>query len=119
MLLLLTLLGCDPAAHATDLCRDRRDLLDALYARYGGSAVANAVQGGAVGEAIGASDRAEFEKKCVLLGQGGHPTLLAEKAKAFFAQPDTVADCRRVVDLATEVATIDRDLPAANQVTCP
>ncbi len=119
MLLLLTFFGCDPAAQATDLCRDRRVTLDALYTRYGGSALAQEVTGGAIGNVIESADRSEFERKCILLGGGGRPTFLSDKAKAFFQEPESVAACQKVVDKETAVKKLNRELSATDQVICP
>lgn len=119
MLLLLTALACDPGNQATNVCRDRREALDSLYTRYGGSAVAEGAKEGVLGEAVTGIDRAQFERKCVELGRGGHPTFGAKKAKAFFAEPTTLAACQRVVDLEDKLKALNRELPADAQVTCP
>lgn len=119
MLLLFTLLACDPGAQATSACRDRRETLDTLYARYGGSDVVVAAKEGILGGAIGGVDRAQFEKKCVELGRGGSPSFGAQKAKDFFAEAATKKACVRVVDLEDKVKAANRELPADDQVTCP
>ena len=118
-MLLLLLFACDPGAQATDLCRDRRAALDALYGKYGGSDLAEGTKGGLFGDAIGEADRARFEESCVELGKGGRPKLMAQKAKDFFAAPETKAACERVVNLENKVAALNRELPAEQQVTCP
>jgi hypothetical protein len=118
-MLMLLLLACDPAITATDLCRERRDALDALYARYGGSAVAAEAQKGVLGGVIGEADRTRFEAGCVELGGGGRPTFMAKKAKDFFAEPQTKKTCERVVDLALKLKAANRELPADAQVACP
>jgi hypothetical protein len=117
--LLLLLPGCDPAHAAREICRNRRSALDELYATYGGSDLTKAAGGGVLGNAIGEADRQNFEQRCIELGQGGHPTLLTDKAKAFFATPETVKTCQKVVDATAKVAEINRKLPADQQVTCP
>ena len=119
MLFLLTLLACDPGAQATDLCRDRRDALDTLYARYGGSPAAEGAKGGLLGDAIGEIDRAKFDRSCVDLGRGGRPSFAAKKAKDFFAEPATKAECERVVNYEDKLKALNRELPADAQVTCP
>ncbi|MDP2316739.1 MAG: hypothetical protein Q8P41_27840 [Pseudomonadota bacterium] len=119
MLLLLTVLACDPGNQATNVCRDRRAALDALYARYGGSPAAEGTRGGVLGGAVGEIDRARIEDKCLELGRGGHPTFAAKKAKDFFADPATLATCENVVDLEDKLKAINRELPADAQVTCP
>ena len=117
MLLILALMSCDPVEQARALCRDRRETLDELYASYGGSELAKG--DGVIGNALGGADRKSFESRCVDIGKGGHPTLLTEKAKTFFADSKTVKACQKVVDLETKVAVINRELPENEKVTCP
>lgn len=119
MLILFAFLACDPGARATDLCRDRREALDALYTRYGGSELAEGAQGGPIGNAIQGADRASFEDKCLELGRGGRPTFLGDKAKKFFAEEENVISCGLIVNIEDKVKTINRELPADAQVTCP
>ena len=118
-MLLYLLLACDPGAQATDICRDRRDALDTLYAGYGGSPAAEGAKGGLLGDAIGEIDRTKFDRSCVDLGRGGRPSFAAKKAKDFFAEPATKDACQRVVDLEDKLKALNRELPADAQVTCP
>lgn len=119
MFTLLTLLACDPGNQATNVCRDRRGAIDALYASYGGSAVAEAARTGLLGEVVTEIDLSQFEKNCVALGRGGRPMFAAKKAREFFAVPGTQAECQRVVDLDDKLKALNRELPADAQVTCP
>jgi hypothetical protein len=116
MLLTLLLLSCDPVEKARNLCRARRETLDALYTDYGG---AEGTKGsGILAGAIGGADRANFEGKCVEIGKGGKPTIFTDKAKEFFGREDTVTSCRKVVDYETKVMAINRDLPESDRVSC-
>ena len=117
MLLILALMSCDPVESAQKLCRARGDTLDSLYTAYGGSELAKG--DGVIGNALGGADRTSFVSKCVDIGKGGHPTILTDKAKTFFADPKTVKACQKVVDLETKVAAINRELPENEKVTCP
>ncbi|MDP2306438.1 MAG: hypothetical protein Q8P18_10470 [Pseudomonadota bacterium] len=119
MFTLLLLLACDPGNQATNVCRDRREALDGLYARYGGSAVAEGARTGLLGDAVTGIDRTQFEKKCIALGRGAHPNFAAKKAKDFFEEPTTRTECQRVVDLEDKLKALNRELPADAQVTCP
>lgn len=119
LLALLSLLACDPGNQATNVCRDRREALDSLYTRYGGSPLAEGAQTGVLADTVTGIDRNQFEKKCVELGRGGKPTFAAKKAKEFFAEPANQAVCKRVVDLDDKLKALNRELPAADQVVCP
>jgi hypothetical protein len=116
MLIFFALLGCNPAATAADLCRERRTALDALYADYGGSEIAHG--DGLLAGAVQGVDRSRFEAMCAELGKGGKPTALGTKAKDFLAKESTARACTRVVELEAQVAEINSGLPEAKRVTC-
>jgi hypothetical protein len=109
--------------------RDQRAALDALYAEYGGGALAAQVKTEAqaesareptgsgkeilqmVSNAAGEFDRAAFEAQCATLGTGERPVIMNDKAKAFFAQSSVEKKCvdvakraRRIGELETELA---------------
>jgi hypothetical protein len=108
---------------------------DALFAAYGGSDVAVAVAAGAqqvagspggaasdpltalVGQVIGNGakemDREMFGNDCRAVGSGERVPFFTDKARSFFARPETLAGCKRVAVLVATVARLEAELGLA------
>jgi hypothetical protein len=124
--------GCSsPEEKLFELRREQRKDLDALYARYGGGALAHELQGELnkpdvraqttpsgselvkmLGNAVGEVDRAAFEVQCVSVGSGGRAGALNDKANAFFAAADVVDACGEVAERELKIDKLERELAA-------
>jgi hypothetical protein len=124
--------GCSsPEENLFALRREQRKDLDALYARYGGGALAHELQGELnksdvrapttpggselvkmLGNAVGEVDRAAFEVQCVSVGTGGRAGALNDKANAFFAASDVVDACGDVAERELKINKLERELAA-------
>lgn len=131
-LVVLVAAGCSsPEEKLFELRREQRKDLDALYARYGGGALAHELQGELnkpdvraqttpsgselvkmLGNAVGEVDRAAFEVQCVSVGSGGRAGALNDKANAFFAAPDVVDACGEVAERELKINKLERELAA-------
>lgn len=106
---------------------EKRATLDALFAEFGGGELAaqSKQKAGeqakpddgfgkalvqALGNAVGEADRLVFEDHCQTLGGGERPTILTDKAKAYFGREDVQKKCRKVAALALEVSALEREL---------
>lgn len=122
LLLWAGLPGCkSPEEKLVDLRTQLRDDEDALYQLYGGSELAASVEGAARSAGGGGimeaaanlardADRLAFMADCTLLGSGGRPKALSDKARAFFAQPVAKDGCRTLVQLSADIAALERSL---------
>jgi hypothetical protein len=128
-----------PEEKLVDRRHELRELLDGLYATYGGSDLAKEVRGeaagdeevarergergargqddeaepqgaGLVGRLVTEMDRSLFEQSCLDLGRGGRPFVLSDKLAAFLAEPDHAADCRKAARLRAEVDALEREV---------
>lgn len=135
--LLCAAVGCtgSKADDLIDARRERRALLDTLYAEYGGGALAKELQTGAqqeqqklaqqpaqegkdaareflktVGNAVGEVDRVAFEEQCDTLGGGSRPVILNDKAKAFFGNKGVEERCAKVAKLSLAIRTLEKEL---------
>lgn len=103
--------------------QELRALEEQLFQTYGGSQLAQQIDGasreaakkddvGGLAQMIGNFakdlDRDVFLQDCQRLGQGERLNLLTDKAKAFFAKPETLASCNRMVDLQREVDALEQ-----------
>jgi hypothetical protein len=124
--------GCSsPEEKLFALRREQRKDLDALYARYGGGALAHELQGELnkpevraqttpsgtelvkmIGNAVGEFDRAAFEVQCESVGAGGRADALNDKANAFFASPDVIDACGEVAEREVKINALEREIAA-------
>ena len=118
--------GCDavetltesPADKVVRMKVERLGILDALYAEYGGSDIANATTTAAkeveaaegnnplvdmFAGAVSESDRELFDANCELIGSGERSTAFSSKARDFFAKEDVKAKCMKVGSLGREI----------------
>lgn len=115
------LAGCrSDAEKLVELRSELRADLDALYARYGGGALANqarsdAEQPGKASEGastaarlFGEMDRSYFEGYCLAHGRGERPFNLSGKLEAFMKEPANQEACHDAARLEARV----RDLEA-------
>jgi hypothetical protein len=116
--------GCRSSAEkALDARHERRQLLDDLYAAYGGGSIANWTRadaeqvakedaGGAGGaqlavQVIGEFDRSYFEDYCLAIGRGDRPFTLSEKLVGFVKDPKNASRCRKAAALQAKAASIE------------
>ena len=129
--------GCEGSKEEllVDAKRDRRALVDALYAEYGGGALAAEMKRDTdnaatkiqaepptdgkqsalelmkvVGNAVGEVDRSAFELQCTQLGSGERPVVLNDKAKTFFAQGSVEKKCAEVAKLERTIERLEREI---------
>jgi hypothetical protein len=105
--------------------------MEELYAAYGGSDVAKAVDGAArsagvgdttartFGEMLGnmavSVDRELFESQCLDLGAGNKPATLTDRARDFFAKDSTRTSCTRLAKLTREVDALEKQVERKKQ----
>ena len=82
--------------------------MDSLYIEYGGGSLVENINKNsdsvtdenakgflsALKTTVASTDRATFEAGCLELGQGKNVPFFTEKAKTFFAKPETLATCK-------------------------
>ena len=115
----LSLLGCfacdvvetqlkSPEEQLIDLRFEQKAAMDTLYAQYGGGSLVENINKNsdsvtdenakgflsAIKTTVASTDRATFEAGCLDLGQGKNVPFFTEKAKTFFAKPETVTACK-------------------------
>ena len=136
LLMLVLTVACSgsKAEQLIDAKRDRRVILDTLYAQYGGGALAAELQHDTqrqqqqvagqpgdgtnsaieflktVGNAVGEVDRAAFELQCETLGLGERPLILNDKAKAFFSTSAAESRCAEVAKLGLRISDLEAEL---------
>ena len=115
-LFLFLLSACDlvdaqlksPEEQLIDLRFEQKAAMDALYTEYGGgSLVENITKNSesvtdenakgflsAIKTTVASTDRSTFETGCLELGQGKNVPFFTEKAKIFFARPETLTACK-------------------------
>lgn len=121
------LIGCDDARSRAkkivSLKNERREMVDKLYAEYGGSELAKAVnedikkeqakQGGngeavvAINELTRSVDQGLFENRVRLIGQGEKAPFMTEKAREFFSRPDVIKKCQKVYEIEMELQILE------------
>lgn len=135
--LLVTLLGvgvgCDtlqsvaesPEEKLVRLKIERAEILDTLYAEYGGGELSN-MAGKAASDleaeagsnpfvdllagAVGESDRAMFDANCDLIGAGERPAAFSSKAKGFFQNESVKTRCIQSGRLGREITSLQAEL---------
>ena len=115
-LFLPLLLGCDsieaqfksPEEQLIDLRFEQKTAMDALYTQYGGGSLVENINKNsdsvtdenakgflsALKTTVASTDRSTFEAGCLELGQGKNVPFFTEKAKTFFAKPETLTVCK-------------------------
>ena len=97
-----------PEEQLIDLRFEQKTAMDALYSEYGGGAFVKNINNSsdtvtdenakgflsALKTTVASTDRASFEAGCLELGQGKSVPFFTEKAKTFFAKPETLAVCK-------------------------
>ena len=140
MISLLFIFACDtiesqfksPEEQLIDLRFEQKSTFDTLYTEYGGgvlvdninknSAELNATDETAKGflnaikNTVSSTDRAQFDVACLDLGQGKTVSFFTDKAKTFFAQPETIATCKASAlrHLEIQKLQLQVQLPPAN-----
>ncbi len=105
---------------------ERTALIEKLYTEYGGGALVRSLDDDGDGsqEAKGPEandallnfvrgvaeegDRALFEEQVRVVGRGDRPVTVSTQVRDFFSRDTVRADCRRVVELDSEVERIER-----------
>ncbi|MFZ7111967.1 MAG: hypothetical protein ACOWYE_09820 [Desulfatiglandales bacterium] len=119
--------GCDDAKSQAKkivwLKNERREMIDKLYAEYGGSDLAKAVKeevikdmpqdGGedeasrAIGDFARHVDRRMFKDRVMMVGEGERLPFMTDKARAFFTRPDIIEKCKKVYELEMEIQILE------------
>ena len=126
-------LGCDAVQSITGTPEDRMvalkvertEVMDTLYAEYGGGDIANATtavakevegQDGSnplvdmVVGAVSEGDRELFEANCELMGAGERSTAFTTKARDFFAQDTVKKRCLKVGKLSRQIQALQAEI---------
>ena len=118
----LAVAGCkSDSEKLVDLRSDLRARLDALYARYGGSGLANDARADAekpeadagsstAARLLGQLDRSYFEGYCLSWGRGERPFNLSGKLDAFMKDPSNQDACRDAAKLDVRVRDLEAKL---------
>ena len=115
-LFLSLFVGCDvidaqfksPEEQLIELRFEQKEAMNALYTEYGGGSFVENISKNsdsvtdenakgflsALKTTVASTDRATFEAGCLELGQGKSVPFFTEKAKAFFAKPETLTACK-------------------------
>jgi hypothetical protein len=97
-----------PEEQLIDLRFEQKNAMDSLYTEYGGGSLVENINKNsdsvtdknakgflsALKTTVASTDRATFESGCLELGQGKNVPFFTEKAKTFFAKPETLAVCK-------------------------
>ena len=97
-----------PEEQLIDLRFEQKTAMDSLYTEYGGGSLVENINKNsdsvtddnakgflsALKTTVTSTDRATFEASCLELGQGKNVPFFTEKAKTFFAKPETLATCK-------------------------
>ncbi len=114
--LLFLFSGCDvidaqlksPEEQLIDLRFEQKEAMNTLYTEYGGGSLVENINKNsdsvtdenakgflsAIKTTVASTDRATFEAGCLDLGQGKSVPFFTEKAKTFFAKPETISACK-------------------------
>lgn len=117
---LALLAGCrSDAEKLVDLRTELRARLDALYAAYGGSALAGEAKAeaersakpgegaGMAARLVGELDRSYFEGYCLAHGRGDRPFSLSGKLDLFMKDGANVERCREAARLEARIADLE------------
>ena len=127
---LVALASCSPSQSPREMCRQRREILDSLYASYGGGTGAAMLRAqpeaaGAGGQVEDAArrlalklDQLRFEQLCDEAGRGAALSAIDEKALTFLQTPEAKAQCGRAVDLREAASAASSALPPDQRVVC-
>ena len=97
-----------PEEQLIDLRFEQKTAMDTLYAEYGGGSLVENINKNsdtvtdenaksflsAIKTTVASTDRSTFETGCLELGQGKNVPFFTEKAKTFFAKPETISACK-------------------------
>ena len=97
-----------PEEQLIDLRFEQKATMDTLYTEYGGGSLVENINNNsdsvtdenakgflnALKTTVASTDRSTFEASCLDLGQGKNVPFFTEKAKKFFAKPETLAVCK-------------------------
>ena len=97
-----------PEEQLIELRFEQKAAMDALYTEYGGGSLVENINKNsdsvtdenakgflsAIKTTVASTDRATFEAGCLDLGQGKNVPFFTEKAKTFFAKPETLTACK-------------------------
>jgi len=97
-----------PEEQLIDLRFEQKAAMDALYTEYGGGSFVENINKNsdsitdenakgflsAIKTTVASTDRSTFEAGCLELGQGKSVPFFTEKAKVFFAKPETLSACK-------------------------
>ena len=97
-----------PEEQLIDLRFEQKAAMETLYTEYGGGSLVENINKNsdsvtdenakgflsALKTTVASTDRTAFESGCLELGQGKTVPFFTEKAKTFFAKPETLAACK-------------------------
>lgn len=120
LLAVCALAGCkSDSERLIELRSDLRARLDGLYARYGGSGLADEPRAEAerpeepgagpstVARLLGEIDRSYFEGYCLAYGRGERPFSLSGKLDAFMKEPASQDACRDAAKLEARLRELE------------
>ena len=131
---LFSFLACDtiesqlqtPEERLIELRFEQKEALDALYTEYGGGVLADNINKNAdsveatddnaksflsaLKNTVTSTDRASFDANCLEMGQGKTVPLFSDKAKTFFAKPETLATCKASALRALEIQKLELEI---------
>ena len=135
--LLFLFIGCDvidaqlksPEEQLIDLRFEQKEAMNILYTEYGGGSLVENINKNsdavtdenakgflsAIKTTVASTDRATFEAGCLDLGQGKSVSFFTEKAKTFFAKPETLTACKASALRHLEIQKLELQVQAPSE----
>lgn len=131
LLSLLFLASCDEnksrAKKIVSLRNDRKELINKLYAEYGGSDLSKSIEKKATEDMNGSSpedqqakdivgqfthniDRQVFEDDLIMVARGETRVFLSPRAKEFFSRKDVIKKAQKLYEIELEISALEKEM---------